>query len=865
MAQVTTVQPNSIPTVTGGLGIVGTAATCLSDGNDATGLSQTSSTAGYARVLFPWPAIPANSTILGYSISVRAKNTNGKTDRAYFGNIQSPVTPINDVYVIPTTTAFTTYQPGQRKSVGGTALTPSNLSAFAVDFYIATNTVFISELAVIITYVTPPTATITAPTASQVELSQGPPVTWTFSDPQGDYQDGFDIQIQDAADNVLYDSGYLRGPQTTYTIPVTLPTGVNLQALVGVANNELPTSIGWSAPVTFSVLPFTLPTPDLSAVWDSALGRVEVTVTDHSNSAPGAASLGNDGTTGFSTTNATTSSVTASGWVAPGQPTPPKVIQASSVASGAVVVNLPNAACIPGKVLAFVVALKAGTIPVGSTTVTLHCTGASDPSGNTATASITTSSFTVFSGQVTVPAGATAVHLSIAPPNASAASQTLFISGYGMFPNTTLSRLTTEQLPSGAAATGVPAWTPGGGTSSTAQNPAAIYLERSSDGGQTWTGVRYAYGVAGSFDQVTAGFVAPVAGQPILFCDYEAPPASRTVYRVHQAMSPSASVATVPNLSSPVSPYLPNASFETGTAAWSTGTSPTTPTVGAGNDTTTPHPGIWTTDWQMPTVSTNNFWVIVPPWQTTARFRGWLKTQNTGASLGVQIWQWTGTGGTGTQVGSTLPVIPATANDSGWVLFDTGDLAITSSGLIQIVVVTPAAGTGALTTFASLDDFEYLPGGAYVVVDNQQAWFKDPQVPSLNCPVVIEPGSGPGNTSSTVYGVTSEGDRSGQVILYPEGNVNPVVISPVRSANVFKAVSMMVTGDAAADQIKQMLASGRTNLLQLNTGVERGEQAYVTVTGADSGVRFASNDVAADIPNAQRWRFVADLQTVAAP
>jgi hypothetical protein len=133
----------------------------------------------------------------------------------------------------------------------------------------------------------------------------------------------------------------------------------------------------------------------------------------------------------------------------------------------------------------------------------------------------------------------------------------------------------------------------------------------------------------------------------------------------------------------------------------------------------------------------------------------------------------------------------------------------------------------------------------------------------LNVAVTVEPVHAPGSTSSAsnLPSVTSAQSRPGQVTLYGEGSTLPVVVSPARSAPLFKSLPIFVTGDANAAKLEAMLASGRTLLLQLCNGDSAGQQFYVQPVNDDSRSWLVSQDQ----QSSQRYRYVVDLQTVAAP
>lgn len=124
-----------------------------------------------------------------------------------------------------------------------------------------------------------PSATITTPSADETISTTSLTVEWSFSDPEGDSQQSFDVQLLDANSNVLYDSGTVSTAVSSYTIPYTLVNGTTYKVSLVVTNSQ---SVSSAAVVqTFSASVDVPTAPTITAT--AQTGYIQVVITNPSS------------------------------------------------------------------------------------------------------------------------------------------------------------------------------------------------------------------------------------------------------------------------------------------------------------------------------------------------------------------------------------------------------------------------------------------------------------------------------------------------------------------------------------------------------------------------------------------------------
>lgn len=315
---VVTVQPNST-SQTGTATVVGaaTANAALSDGSDSSyiqlsGLCRLDSQV--CRVGFPLPTLPAGAQI--YSVTLRRRiqtvvTTPGQTPpvcnhwfRTITGLIEiaGQLQNINKTFftspcpVSQTTSAWTTETVGTFYTApGGTAWTLSNLTGFTYDIGRGdsdTSTYLrISEVYLDITYQQLSSVTLTGPSGSIT--STRPTVTWTYSSPDSQPQQSYQVGVYTAAQvaatgfsplvtQPLQTSGVVLSEDLQWTLPSDLTDGSYVAYLQATSRwdgpGTFPTAIAstsWTRAATPASPP---PAAVLNSVtFDSANNRVAVT------------------------------------------------------------------------------------------------------------------------------------------------------------------------------------------------------------------------------------------------------------------------------------------------------------------------------------------------------------------------------------------------------------------------------------------------------------------------------------------------------------------------------------------------------------------------------------------------------------
>lgn len=315
---VQTVQPNSTSQV-GTATVVGaaTADAALSDGSDSSyiqlsGLCRLDSQV--LRVGFPLPTLPAGAQI--YSVTLRRRiqtvvTTPGQTPpvcnhwfRTVTGLIQiaGQLQNINKTFftspcpVSTTTSAWTTETIGTFYTApGGTAWTLSNLTGFTYDLGRGdsdTSTFLrVSEVYLDITYQQLSSVTVTAPTGSIT--STRPTVTWTYSSPDSQPQQSFQVGVYTAAQvaatgfsplvtTPLQGSGLVLSENLQWTLPSDLTDGSYYAYVQALSRwdgpGTFPTSIASTSWTRASAPASPPPAAVLNSVsFDSTNNRVAVT------------------------------------------------------------------------------------------------------------------------------------------------------------------------------------------------------------------------------------------------------------------------------------------------------------------------------------------------------------------------------------------------------------------------------------------------------------------------------------------------------------------------------------------------------------------------------------------------------------
>lgn len=287
-----TQRPNGTTTLATGWSLTGAATlhAATNDNSDASYGESAGATAGVCVVRFPAYTLPALAIVKSLTPRYRfLHNVTPGLSNGLGGALPGETFPVD---YIKGTTGFATYSGASRVSrPAGGAWTQADLNALTLSF---SSTKFsswinskVAELYLDIVYNEAPVAAVTAPTGTST-LSSAPPVTWTYTDPESDAQERYQVKIFSAAQYGIGGFDPETSPYTWWSGEVlsaaltATPTPIanaTYRAYVKVADVGSSGRYGAWAFSGFVVNVTAPPTPTLVATADTALSRVKLEAT----------------------------------------------------------------------------------------------------------------------------------------------------------------------------------------------------------------------------------------------------------------------------------------------------------------------------------------------------------------------------------------------------------------------------------------------------------------------------------------------------------------------------------------------------------------------------------------------------------
>lgn len=226
-----TLRPNALTSASAGMIIGGGAAShdvAQSDNADAT-YSEFPTADTWLNLAFGTTVLPALAQIRSVTPRVRLANTGGTDGANKFSfalAVFDQASPTEYPAVTATITTYTGTARSTRPNSGGA------WSQADIDNIVLLESRAIGSVVVYRAYESyidvvtneAPVATVTAPAeASTITTTSSPTVAWTYSDPESDAQERYQVRITDAADTVTFwDSGEVLSAATSVVCPVLL-------------------------------------------------------------------------------------------------------------------------------------------------------------------------------------------------------------------------------------------------------------------------------------------------------------------------------------------------------------------------------------------------------------------------------------------------------------------------------------------------------------------------------------------------------------------------------------------------------------------------------------------------------------------
>lgn len=254
MSTTVTIRPNSV--VNGGpndwtiFGGAGSELLAINDNSDVTGIQDVINSGHFPpsnpRFIWGSASVPGSAIVSQVQFVVRYSSTG--TDPADFDFRCNPVISTSSPQqyaahhpATPSGIANDTVTKNTRPD--GAAWSPSDFGAGNISISIEQNyaigmnagtPIFVYDIWMNVTYDSPPSATVTAPTGNV--LNPSPTVTWTYSDPDGDPQNAYRVRIFSAAQYGIggfdpetspntWDSGVVASAGTSQVIGTALAAG----------------------------------------------------------------------------------------------------------------------------------------------------------------------------------------------------------------------------------------------------------------------------------------------------------------------------------------------------------------------------------------------------------------------------------------------------------------------------------------------------------------------------------------------------------------------------------------------------------------------------------------------------------------
>lgn len=368
---------------------------------------------------------------------------------------------------------------------------------------------------------------------------------------------------------------------------------------------------------------------------------------------------------------------------------------------------------------------------------------------------------------------------------------------------------------------------------------ASFLVQRSIDGGANWTTVR----------GLNNGTITPdIVGVASVY-DYEMQPGTVTQYAATEMSKDPLSLAVV---SSPASaPLISDPSFEqlqwNGIDLADTYANQFQPIFGA-------KVGAITRQSSGAAGSFISTFSTLPLWASFIRVRFLCRRINANALAFNFLW-FDLVSGHSFLGDTTALTVPASAGDSGWAWYDTGQVAIPPFASTMLIAPNgPAPVDPAQPMLLAFDGVQVIPGDAgaepIVTMPDCLMWLKDPLNPGANLQLTVEGGD-----------VLSSTSTESQFVMQPAGRADPVVIADVIQAEAFDSVSFIFANDAQWLAFEALRKAQRTLLLQLPSGDLLGEQHYVRL----GDVRTDDRIITQDQNRTQRRRVTVAAREVAAP
>lgn len=278
----------------GGWTVTGAASAhaATSDDSDASYVDASTATPGSAVTLdFATATVPSLAVIHSVTPRVRASQATGT--ESYVAQLANP--GIADV-LRPTSTITTYTGVARTKNNSGGAWTQTDINGARLQIRSTGGSNNPDDLRVYeayldVRYNQAPVATVTGPTGAPG--TSRPPVTWTYSDPEGDAEERYRVKIFSAAQygaggfnpetsTATWDSGAILLAALTATPTTDLVNGVTYKAYVKVADVGSSGRYGsWDDGSAFTVTLSPPATPTLDATADNTNARISLAVTNN--------------------------------------------------------------------------------------------------------------------------------------------------------------------------------------------------------------------------------------------------------------------------------------------------------------------------------------------------------------------------------------------------------------------------------------------------------------------------------------------------------------------------------------------------------------------------------------------------------